>query len=665
MPAVDQSIEQQLDAYLNKGETDPDKNLAALNSIIAQMDAQTPVSTRVRALSYKALSLAYKQDWDAAFEMNERILRLAKQSEIPDAIAEAYANKIELLQGQGKAAEAYLLVANAELPLKDAKLPRVRYYVHNLISRIYANWNKYEEALTHLLAAQQAVAETHNSRTILRRQYLNLSIAQIQSELGQWQKTIDTASAAIKFGQQQNELSSNPDLWLLLAYAQTSLEQFEQAKDSLQHAIETSRQLNYPGVELTALNNFGDLYLRLGDYAKAKSYLNQALEMAQKNDDEVMVQTIKFNLGFIDVKQNRSKIGLTAMEEVLQYFKDKDYSLDVEDLLGEIAEAYALMGQYQKQADALMQRMKMREERINAEQQQNISQLQKLYDSKDKAQQIELLKKENELKQRAIEINKQQSVIWGLVGVVVVFAIILLLLMYRAARRANIKLKEANSQLANQSLRDPLTGLWNRRALQQTMDQRDQRDAQTKSQATDGLLLLDIDFFKRINDRLGHNSGDKVLIELSQRLEKMCRHSDRLVRWGGEEFLFYFEGVDNSSLRHIAQRVLETIAADPIDIDGERVHVSATCGYILLPFAGVDESKLDWERVLQLADMALYSGKAHGRNRACGITDLHVEFSQFEDQLKGDLSKAIDENWISMEIFEGPGGPTKVEVPSH
>jgi len=653
--AVDEKIEAELDAYLNQLSRDMESNRAQLQAIIAKLDANTPVSTQVRALSYRALMHIYENEVDAAYALNDEIQTLANAADNADARTEAIANRIELLQYEGKQARAYLLVIDAEIPLATATLPRVRYYAHNLISRIYADWGKYNEALQHLISAQQAVNETNDERTNLRRQYLAFSIAQIETELGQWDKALESTQQAIADANTTGLEENLPDLYILKGYIEVSLESYEQAVSSLEQAMQWAEQQSRDDAILTSLNNLGDLYIRTNDLSRAEDYLNRALEKAIALDDVYTEKMVRFNLGFIHVKQGNVEQGLEEMRAGVAYFRTESSKSDVEAILGELAEAYEIAGLYLQQAETLKAQLSLREEIFQADQLRNTTELQNLYDTKDKEQQIRILEQQNNLKQRVIEINEQKQLIWVLAAIVAVFAGIFLWLMYRAARQANLRLREANSQLAVQSLRDPLTGLWNRRALQQDMDARQEHGPRREKDLvqTDGLILLDIDFFKRINDKHGHQAGDTVLLEISKRLQTICRDTDKLIRWGGEEFLFYLRDVDNERMQLLTERILSVIADEPIIHEGETIQVTTTAGFICLPFAGVNEDLLDWEKVLQLADMALYTGKAHGRNRGIGVTELHVPFESAESILQTDLSAAVDKGWISLVTVEG------------
>ncbi|MBP58749.1 MULTISPECIES: tetratricopeptide repeat-containing diguanylate cyclase [Idiomarina] len=656
---VDMAMEEQLDDYLNSLGEEEDSR-AILFNVLEDISPKTPVATRARAKSYEVSWYYYEGETELAFEKLDELLALAENSEISDVKAEAQATRVEILQMEGKYGEAFLLLNDVEIPLSNSRMPRVRYYGHNLISRIYADWNRYDDALRHLLLAQDAVNETNNERTPIRQQYLDYSIAIIQSELKNWEGSLKTINKAIQSAK-QNELEYDlPDFYLHKSYIEAEMDEREASLVSLrkayQAAVKDEREYLLPVI----LNNYGDHYMSEKKWEEARSHLREALELAEEVEDIWMAQTIHFNLGFIDVHQGNTEAGLEEMREAVEFYREEDIKTEVEGLLGELAEAYELAGQHQKQAETLKQQMELMEELYQSDQQQNLANLQQLYESKDKEQQIELLERQNELKQQLLEINEQRNLIWLLLGIVAVFAALFVFLMYRKARRANLRLKEANNLLADQSRRDPLTGLWNRRALQEEMEARKQHGERREAAAhSDGLILLDIDFFKRINDKYGHAAGDKVLIEISQRLQKECRASDKLIRWGGEEFLFLVRNVSSADLEEMSERILKAIAKEPIAYEGQEIFVTTTIGFIRLPFADIPEHEMDWEKVLQVADMALYTGKAHGRNRACGVTDLYVEYGTARSVLESDLSEALNKNWISMVTIEGPQSARK------
>ncbi|SDG19830.1 tetratricopeptide repeat-containing diguanylate cyclase [Idiomarina zobellii] len=655
---VDMAIEKQLDKYLTTSGEEGVDSKALLFGVLEKISSETPVATRARALSYEAYWHYYEGNTELAFETLDKLFNLAENTELADVKVEALATQLELLQYEGKYGEAFLLLSDIEIHLSSARMPRLRYFAHNRISRVYADWNRYDDALRHLLAAQEAVSETNNERTPIRQQYLDYSIAVIQSELKNWEGALSTINKAIEHAKQHELTYDLPDFYLHKSYVEAGMGDRRASHDSLRKAYDTAKSGERIYLLPTILNNFGDHYMYEKDWEKARSHLLEALELAEEVEDVWMAQTIHFNLGFVEVHQGNTEAGLKEMTDAVQFYRDEELTKEVEAMLGELAQAYEFAGLYQKQAETLKEQVALSKEHYQSDQQKNLANLQQLYETKDKEQQIELLERQNELKEQLLEINKQRNMIWLLLGIVALFATVFVFIMYRKARKANLRLKAANSMLADQSLKDPLTGLWNRRALQKEMDERrkhgERRDAATQS---DGLILLDLDFFKRINDQFGHAAGDEVLAEVSRRLQMICRDSDKLIRWGGEEFLFLVRNVDDENLKELSERILNELAKKPVRFEGHEIPVTTTIGFIRLPFSGVSEKQMDWEKVLQVADMALYMGKAHGRNRACGVTELHVSYEEAQAILETDLSEALSNKWISMETIEGPDAP--------
>jgi len=156
---------------------------------------------------------------------------------------------------------------------------------------------------------------------------------------------------------------------------------------------------------------------------------------------------------------------------------------------------------------------------------------------------------------------------------------------------------------------DPLTGL----ALRYGME--DQfaalRQSTEKNQKILAVGLLDLDYFKRVNDQYGHQVGDEVLAYTAQLLRDSLRDTDNIFRFGGEEFLIFLE-VDNvDSLHEIIDRIFQSLHSNPTRLkSGEIIHITATVGIILV------EPDETMEKAIARADQAMYLGKQQGRDRA-------------------------------------------------
>ncbi len=170
------------------------------------------------------------------------------------------------------------------------------------------------------------------------------------------------------------------------------------------------------------------------------------------------------------------------------------------------------------------------------------------------------------------------------------------------------KLITAREGLRDQAAKDGLTGLWNRVAFLELFQR--ELDRAGRSNGSTGLLLLDLDHFKSVNDTYGHLVGDLVLKETAQRLGKNVRSFDSIGRYGGDEFFIALPNCDGSQVRRRAERIRLALASQPIRIGDAEIRVTVSIGAVT---AAAPEQTIS--EVLAAADAALYKAKAAGRNR--------------------------------------------------
>lgn len=169
----------------------------------------------------------------------------------------------------------------------------------------------------------------------------------------------------------------------------------------------------------------------------------------------------------------------------------------------------------------------------------------------------------------------------------------------------------AKDDLQFAAAHDALTGLWNRGAIIDLL----KREASRRQRTGDplGVIMADIDHFKRINDTYGHLVGDAVLREVTRRLAAAVRPYDAVGRYGGEEFLIVFPGCTSPNLIVGAERLRHCIADQPVETSAGPIPVTLSLG--LASAEQGDKEALDCEMFLRSADEALYAAKARGRNR--------------------------------------------------
>lgn len=171
----------------------------------------------------------------------------------------------------------------------------------------------------------------------------------------------------------------------------------------------------------------------------------------------------------------------------------------------------------------------------------------------------------------------------------------------------NRRLQIAQQAAEAQALTDALTGLSNRRALD--MELRRAIDGVARGGNGFALMQIDLDFFKDVNDMLGHSAGDRVLVEVSKALRAETRRHDIVARIGGDEFVLILNGpVDELVVKRIAARVIRGLE-QPVRFDGRTCRISASAGATLSQFYDMPDA----DRMLNDADAALYVSKRSGR----------------------------------------------------
>jgi two-component system cell cycle response regulator len=171
------------------------------------------------------------------------------------------------------------------------------------------------------------------------------------------------------------------------------------------------------------------------------------------------------------------------------------------------------------------------------------------------------------------------------------------------------QLVNAREALREQATHDPLTRLWNRHAILDILDRELNRAGRDGSPL--GLLIADLDHFKRINDTCGHLAGDAVLREVARRMQASVRKYDAVGRYGGEEFLIILPGSNEAHALHLAERIREQIGSEPVASPEGTHPITASVGVTGWAAGAVPPPEL----LIRAADSALYRAKSTGRNR--------------------------------------------------
>ncbi|MGQ4275569.1 diguanylate cyclase [Pseudidiomarina sp. E22-M8] len=605
----DPALEAQMNAILD-GDFIPSNN-QALDELLRSVDVNTPIESFVRAQGYHILSRALHDNLTAALAIADEVEQIAEASGNLNAITE-----IKVVIAEAYVANDQYDQANALIDTILELLPavtniRVRYHANHLIARTLQNVNKTSDALEYLLAAQALVPLTEEQGQQRRRQFLNLHLAKIQANLGRWSASAETAEAAIKEAQRTQIKPHLAELYLIRAYSKQHLD--GPSDTQVQAFLETAkiaREMDNPRVEMLAYNNAGAAKLLMNELDEATQYLKRGVEIANQIGNVNERSVTEFNLGYIKVLQGQHDAGIAEMLAAADVFNSFALKREQAILLTHIARAYEIAGRYQQQAETLKQQAQLRAEVAETQREQQINELQVRYNAAEKSYEIKLLEQQAELQRQQLASQQRNQDFVLLASAFMLVLLVLFAISYRKTRKLNLLLNKANDELQEQSLRDPLTGLYNRRAIYDRL-LRDDHRIYTGNHA---VFILDIDFFKAINDKHGHPVGDEVLIEFGRRIKHTLRSTDMAIRWGGEEFLLILEHVQTEQMLQVAQKLLTDIGDKSFHTNAGRLHITLSGGCTVIN-STEKQAPPDWEATVRLVDELLYEAKHEGRNR--------------------------------------------------
>jgi diguanylate cyclase (GGDEF)-like protein len=403
------------------------------------------------------------------------------------------------------------------------------------------------------------------------------------------------------------------------------------------------------------LVNLSDSYVRRQRPADALRAALAALPTVREFNDLRAERSLVNNAGLAKIGLNRIAEGKQDMQRVLDDRVRSGSIADQAQTLREFGEALAVAGDARGALELYHRERQLSRDLMQRNRDVVLKEMQTRYDAEAKQRSIDLVRSDNALKTAALANRALMQRIWLLVAAVLALSVVLAVLLVRRVRETQRKLQASHTLLRVASERDPLTNLANRRHFHAVM-QASPAGGAAGFQGT--LLLIDIDHFKHINDGHGHAAGDVVLVEVARRLNEAVRGEDLVVRWGGEEFLVLAGLLATEQADQLAGRILESVGGKPVRIERETgdaaLWVTASIGYACFPLPPYSVP-VQWEQAINLADMALYTAKSQGRNRAVGLVSANAPDAASLRAIEGDFERAWHEERVTLRQTAGPG----------
>lgn len=642
-----------LDARLEEirevGRFVPPKALSALTEIEKEARA-APLPHRADFL--ELLSSAYRGTGDNAKSMAvaEELLALGRAQQDNATIAKGLLSKAYTLFSDNELTASHQMAWESE---KFANLTndlplRIRATISS--GQSYAEDGNFPPALTKLQAAT-ALARDYG-KPVQMVMALN-ALASLYGQMKEYDKGFEALAEAYTFAEKTNSPGRMSTLKDTEYGLSIETNQPQRGLRALLAGLEYEKQIGADAMMATSLVNLSDSYLKQQDYPRTIDYSNQAIAAAKRINDAGTEATARINIGQALLGMGRLVEGKRSFEIGLAWYEAQGDKPEMQEVMMEYGSALERAGDMAGAVKAYHRERAISNELFERRRQKATLELQEKYEAEKKQRQIEVLSRENLIKSTEIDNRRLQQRVWWLLAVVFAMAAVIVGILYRKVRHANDQLKEKNLELKQQSSRDPLTSLYNRRHFQEFMRthlQVEKRGAGTSGEEIVGaLFLLDIDHFKHVNDTYGHAAGDAVLRMIADSLRDILRETDMIVRWGGEEFLAFLPAIPRSGVDEIARRLLAGISTTVVEYQGITISVDVSIGFAPFPLVP-GERALPWERAVNLVDMALYLAKAHGRNRAYGVRG----FSRFEqtsmEAIEQDLELAWRAGFVDLSI---------------
>ncbi len=595
----------------------PQRALADLVPLAARLGDEPASEQRFVVDLLRGQTLIAAGNNAEALSLATRLETDARAGPLPLALATALLVRSGVQAAAGDSALAVSLAKQAREIVRENPSASLGYSALMAIGTTARMRGQRDEALD---ALQEALSLAERAGDSHRRSEALYQLSVLYYALKQGERALAASLDAYKLGEAAASAYAMVNARMAESAALELLERPERELAAMQEALAIARKDRSAIAECRALINLSDLRLRRRQFREAEGDARGALDFAKRVNDPGLMAASNANLGFALFGLGRTLEGKRYTDEALADYERSGATAEIAELLSEYGRALEHAGDYKAALTLYHREQKLDAEIALASHQRTVLELQEKYESDKRRREIELLNRENALKSTELRARELQARGWWLVAGVLAVSFAFVAVLYRKLRTTNRLLGEKNRELSFQSSRDPLTALYNRRYFQDFIGDRSaqverRRDAGGTIQA---LLLIDLDYFKEINDRFGHAAGDAVLVAVARRLRDTLRETDMIVRWGGEEFLVFVAATHPETLDDIARRVMHAVAMAPFLHEGAEIVITASVGYVPMPLPPHDVA-LPWERAIALADKALYMAKIHGRNRAYGV----------------------------------------------
>jgi len=495
--------------------------------------------------------------------------------------------------------------------VQQAKQATLRYWISLNVHSLFIKYDDYQNSEKALLIGLQ-VAQDNNDQSRLAT--VNQLLAETYLATKKYQLALNHNDAAQQAMDKTSDKWYQGELYNNRARILTGLKSIDKAIELYQQALSLTKQSNsHREVQFIHLD-IAYLYILQQKNSAAKSLISSVSQYGIEYDDSFLNNNARLLQSFVELNENNLMAAQQSFTQAIEHFNKNSFEEIAIDGWQKQAEIANLNNHYKVNKKASAKYFNLSEQMFIKESQA----IQKLV--VDTYEQIRLDDAEiaNEklakAKTQREQLSENSKVL--LIGVIMLATLLLIIIAkfaWRLQRKYRLKKEEINRQLYY----DPLTQCFNRRYFDDIITKN--LIEQSVANKTSYLVVVDIDHFKSFNDTYGHSAGDTVLKELVKNLQSDSRLNDSVVRMGGEEFILTLPPNDNLRVEVVIERILRLVNHSPVVIEDKPRNISISIGYVPIEKA---TNKTDIEDLINLADKALYVAKETGRNKAVGVSKL-------------------------------------------
>ncbi len=583
-----------------------------LKSIERAVPEDAPYALRRALEKTRMFVLQDSLSFDDSLKLMKSLSELAKANGDADTVSLMDIRRIYMSHADDDIGKFIDQLNEVRAQIRSDASPEVMEALEVSYGNLYFDAGNFDTALRHELAALDWAAKLPFGRERARLYRLG-TIAELYNAMELPEQALvylDRAQAeALDAAPVQNRIS----LLTTRAMALMKAGRLADAEATYAEVTDLAREGDSTFTDLRLGTLHAELLLAREQPERAIETIDRSEALATKSANAYYLARCWLLRGQAQMLLNQLDAGSALMEKAIKYFQSKGQMIDVLGGLDRQIQTLRAKQQYARAVVLLERRQQLWSQLFRNERGRAIAEVEALHTAQELERQIDTLSIENRVQDQSLRAERLGKILALVLALLAISVSAMLFMAIRRARRERDRLSDAVRL-------DALTGASSRYQFQRRHDEK--RVIEPAATSAAGLLLLDLDHFKAINDQHGHEAGDAVLKAAVERIRGVLKEHDELYRWGGEEFLVVLKRDDAQSLDREVVRLLTEIERAPVPWHGQAMAIRISGGYVHHPIApGWQTPLVD---AIRWADAALYHAKNSGRQRIekIELTDL-------------------------------------------